>query len=329
MNNDKVRKNYDYTDIDPFDLEKVAMASSLQWRFQESVSAIDAGMRNNYDILRTKVSASLRPIIVVQFDFAGGTYNLLTNEGQITVQPVPRLFEQIKSICHCPLGIYTILAPYLTEPRNEDWIRPLNEFGQTIQKSLDCIEHSDFPRDVRSWSEQILVAAHDFVQETVKKRSFGADTFRDFTASVFDSIHQNMRHAASLQVKAVTDLLGEWKKLLGEEEWRNLYTVVLTTWTIEEKNQHWLVLRKLMDQQMLDQRLYVVSVGSARENTVDIGVMNLATIVQDKIAGDLVFGNATPEAERLNTDLATRNDLLSSSVEEIVGKIPTTRGNMP
>src|SRR5689334_18600247 len=97
-----------YGKIDPFDLQKVAMASSLHWHFQESVSAIDVAMRNNYDILRGKVSASLRPVIVVQFDFAGGTYNLLTDDRLITVQPVPRMFEQIKSICHCPLGIYTI-----------------------------------------------------------------------------------------------------------------------------------------------------------------------------------------------------------------------------
>jgi len=312
-------------EIDPFDLEKVAMSSSLRLRFQDSVSAIDVAMRSNYDILRAKVSLSLRPVIVVQFDFAGGTYNLLTDDRQITVQPVPRLFEQIKSMCHCPLGIYTILAPYLKEPRNQDWIPPLGEFRKAVEKALNGIPDSGFPPEVRKWSKTILAGARDFIATSLKAGSFTIEAYRRFTGSVFSSIHQNMRYAARIQVTAVVDLLLEWRKFLGKE-WPNLYTVVLTTWTIEEKNQHWLVLRKLMDKKRLDQRLYVVSVGNAHENTVDVGLMNLAVIVQDKIAGHLVFGGGTPAKDRLNKDLATRNDLLSSSVEEIVDEILRSRG---
>ena len=311
--------------IDPFDLSKVAMASSLQWRAQESVSTIDATMRSNYDILRAKVAASLRPLIVVQFDFSGGTYNLLTQTGQITVQPVPKLFEQIKSICHCPLGVYTVLGAYLKEPQNRDWVAPLREFGLVVEKALDGLPNQEFPNDIRKWSETILLRSRDFITESVKAGAFTMDSFRQYSAAVFDSIHLNMKHAARVQVRAVVNLLCEWKALVGND-WRNLYAVVLTTWTIEEKNQHWLVLREMMDEEKLEERLYVVSLGSARENTVEVGVMNLAIIVQDKIAGHLVFGSSSPTAIRLNTDLATRNDLLSSAVEEIIDEVLREKG---
>jgi hypothetical protein len=311
--------------IDPFDLSTVAMASSPRSRSTDRVTAVDVAMRNNYDILRAKVAVSLRPVIVVQFDFSGGTYNLVTRDRQLTVQPVPRLFEQIKSICHCPLGIYTVVAPYLNESSDPVWRAPLQDFGDVVRGALEGLGHLEFPEDVRSWSSTILESSDRFITECLTTRSFTMDLFRAYAESVFDSIRHNMMHAASLQVSAVVDLLLEWRNTLGPT-WRDLYAAVLTTWTIEEKNQHWLVLRMLMDQEMLDERLYVINVGNARENTVDVALMNLAIIVQDKIAGHLVFGKRTPIARRLNVDLATRNDLLSSAVEKTIDEILCKKG---
>ncbi len=277
-------------------------------------------MRTNYDILRAKVADSLRPVLVVQFDLCGGTYNLITKDMQITVRPVPAVFQQIKSICHCPLGIYTVLAPHLEDPSGQEWVSPLRQFGLVVNEALDGLEHLDLHRDVFNRSATILKESLSFILSSVKRKNFSMQSFRDYSDSVFDSIYMNMITAATVQTTAVVDLLLDWKKTLGPE-WRNLYSAVLTTWTIEDKNQHWLVLRRMMDKGMLDERLYVINVGNARENTVDVALMNLAIIVQDKIAGRLVFGDRTPTQARLNIDLATRNDLLSSSVEKVIDEV--------
>src|SRR5436853_7042181 len=151
--------------IDPFDLHRVAMTSSPLAMAQDRISAVDAAMRGNYDLLRAKVAASLRPVVVVQFDFSGGTYNLLTDSQQITIQPVPRTFEQIKSNCHCPLGIYTILAPYLEKPDIREWLEPLAAFRNTVNKALEAIAEAGFPDNVRAWSEAILSQSGDFISE--------------------------------------------------------------------------------------------------------------------------------------------------------------------
>lgn len=310
--------------IDPFDFSSVAVASP-QWRSRERVYAIDAAMRTNYDILRAKVADSLRPVLVVQFDLCGGTYNLITKDMQITVRPVPPVFQQIKSICHCPLGIYTVLAPHLEDPSGQEWVSPLRQFGLVVNEALDGLKHLDLHRDVLSRSATILKESLSFILSSVKRKNFSMQSFRDYSDSIFEAVSMNMITAAQVQTTAVVDLLLDCKKPLGPE-WRNLYSAVLTTWTIEDKNQHWLVLRRMMDKGMLDERLYVINVGNARENTVDVALMNLAIIVQDKIAGRLVFGDRTPTQARLNIDLATRNDLLSSSVEKVIDEVFRERG---
>lgn len=306
--------------IDPFDLQKVAMLSSARAVAQEHIFAIDTAMRANYDLLRAKVVMSIRPVIVVQFDFSGGTYNLLTNDRQITVQPVPRTFEQIKSICHAPLGIYTILAPYLNGPASLEWIKPLDDFRIVLARGLETLKATDLDPQVTAWCSTVLANSIKYIEASIRDKLFSVTTFQDYSKSVFEAIRLNMIHAAKIQVTAIVKLLLQWKKELGAE-WENLYTVILTTWTIEEENQHWLVFRELMERSKLEQRLYVVSVGNASHNTVDVALMNLAIIVQDKIAGHLVFAHHSAAATTMNVNLASRSDLLSGSVRQVLKEI--------
>lgn len=306
---------------DPQDLGYVAFNSDPGRRADAAIFAVDAAMRMNGGVLRAKVAEEIRPVIVSQFDLRGGTYTLLTKTRMETVQPVDPAFERVKSITHTPLGIYTIIAPYLKDPSAAGWQQRLSEFRNIVTAAADGIERAEVPRIARFWSRAIVREAEGFMTTALDRGVFRISDFRKFARTVFPAVAGNLQIAANIQVSSTARLLRRWRGELGRDAWRDLYAICLVTWTIEFDNQQYLILRKFMDRRRIDQRLYVVAVGSVQENTIPTALSNLATIVQDKIAGHMVFGNRPRQARRLNNVLATQYDLLSEFVKNALRRI--------
>jgi hypothetical protein len=300
---------------DPQDLDYVASNSSPGRRADAAIFAIDAAMRSNGGALRSKVADEIRPVIIAQFDLRGGTYTLMSKDGAETVQPVDAVFERVKSISHAPLGIYTILAPYLKDPSAPGWQQKLAEFQVLVRAAAGGLANVKLPSNARAWSETILCEADNFVADALKNKTFTITEFRAFAQKVFPAIAGNLQVAADTQVEGTARLLLRWKREMGEAAWRDLYAICMVTWTIEFDNQQYLILNKFMDQRRIQERLYVVAVGSVQENTIPVALGNLAMIVQDKVAGHMVFGDKPEQARRLNQVLATQYDLLSEFVK--------------
>ncbi|MES2445140.1 MAG: hypothetical protein V4574_20130 [Pseudomonadota bacterium] len=306
--------------IDPHDLEMVAMLSTEGSRAIEAVFAIDDMMRANYDALRARVAEQLSPVIIVRPDLSGGAYTLVHDGTQTTVHPTSPQFQLAKSVCHTPLGLFSILAPYLDGPASGDWEAPLSAFRAVLAKALPALEECGLPDDAVAASQTILDGAIAFADTALSQGSFSIEDFQTYTRAVAGAIEQNMMLAAQTLVQGVQAQLSAWRDALGPA-WKDLYVVILAIWTTERRNQHWVILNDMMDPETVGDHLITVSVGEQDEVTVPVALDNLARIVQDKVAAVMVF-SALPEEQRLQVALADPTDLLADDVALAIKSCP-------
>lgn len=301
--------------IDAHDLQMVAFNSNKKTRAKKAIYAVDGAMQENYANLKAELINHLAPVIVVQSDNQGGTFTLIDEGKQETVQPVADTFQLVKSVSHTPLGIYVIIAPYLKDPKSTDWIDTLESFKDKLQGAIAAIHEVSLPEEAVNACRKILSGGITFINNAVSKKEFSIQGFEKFTADVATAIQTNMKYAAEAQIQGVENLLKKWKALLGPEKWKKLYAVVLAIWTTEDKNQNWLILNHVMDPEMVDSHLITISIGSFTENTIPVALDNLARIVQDNIAAAMIF----PTNPTLEEALKGPEDLLSTAIEKIIG----------
>jgi hypothetical protein len=311
----KEHEKKDDLGIDPHDLSVVAMKASLRARAMQSLFAIDDAMRMNYDALKALVANSVRPVIVVQNDLQGGTYTLLEHDRRTTVQPVPPVFQMVKSVSHAPLGIYSIIAPYLGADPTDAWRRPAEDFAVLLSNAERLVAYADLPADAQKACEAIITSSLKFIASIVKKETVTVDDFKDYTGPLEKAIAENLTIAGDLQVKSIRGLLERWKERL-KGAWKDLYAVVLVIWTTELNNQHYLILKSEMDPSRVDDHLIVLGTATLTDDTVDVALENLGQIVQDNIAAALVFSNPDELDTDLGISLKGPEDLLSWAVKK-------------
>jgi hypothetical protein len=309
--------------IDPHDLYVVAMKASVRTRAMQALFAIDDAMRTNYDGLKALVANSVRPVIVVQNDLQGGTYTLLEDERRTTVQPVPPIFQMVKSVSHAPLGIYSIIAPYLGADRTDVWARPAEDLGTILSNAKRLVAYAELPDPALNACDKIITSSIEFIRSIVSKQKVTVEEFKRYSGPLEAAIAENLTIAGEVQVKSIRALLHRWKERLGEG-WKDLYAVVLVIWTTEVNNQHYLILRREMDPSRVEDHLIVLGTASMPDDTVDVALENLGQIVQDNIAAALVFSNPDELDTELGVSLKGPEDLLSWAVKKALKR---RRGN--
>lgn len=301
-------------DINPHDLDMVAHASNPRVRARNAVLAVDTAMQQRYATAKAALIRHVSPVIVVNNEGRGGEYTLIHAGRRESLHPVSQVFELVKSISHIPLAIYCVISPYLEHPRTTEWVRPLEELAVVLRRAQASMDDAEFPPDAATASNRILQAGLRFIEESVRAGSFSIDSYTDFSGSVDADIKTNMRYAAEAQVAGVTKLMRRWKEEIGREQWKDLYVVVLSIWTTSVRNQNSIILKELMDEDYVDSHLIDIPMAEFPENPVAVALDNLARIVLDNVAAEMVFSRDQVLADSLKGE----DDLLSNAIEKIL-----------
>ncbi|MGW7820805.1 hypothetical protein ACWGLF_22360 [Streptomyces puniciscabiei] len=314
-----------------------------QAQARDNMRAVDTGMRTNYDALRARLINHLDPVIVVNNDMQGGTYYLIGN-GQVVekVQPVDEVFELAKSIAHTPLGIYSICAASLDPhhilpaqaayidphdlrtvafngPGDTSWTQPLQDFANTLRAARKTLEAAGLPSDAQGSLHDscayILDRADDFINDTIRSRSFDMQSFEDFAGDVYPRVRTNMYWSSRKQIDGVSALMTRWRKQVGDTAWSGLYVVVLSIWTTYVQNQNSIILKNFMNQHQVSTHLIDLMTAQTPSDPVHVALDNLARIVMDNVAAEMVFSADQPTADALKG----QPDLLSTEILRLLG----------
>ncbi|MFD7164809.1 hypothetical protein [Streptomyces violascens] len=304
---------------------------------RNNILQVDTDMRANYDKLRANVLQQLGPVIVVENGMQGGHYTLVHQGQQFIEEPISQVFQLAKSIAHVPLGIFSVIAPSLAPtvpagqtnmdardlqlvayagPSNTDWITPLQTFATDLDTARRTLEQADLPTDLKVSCAHLLDGGLTYINDITRRRTFDMPGFQKFTGQIADDIKTNMYWAAKVQIEAVKDLFGRWKNKVGADAWHELYVVVLSMWTTSELNQNSIIIKHLMDKDMADSHLIdLVCESPSVPNAVHVALDNLARIVMDNIAAEMVFS----KDQQLADALKGKPDLLSQEILTLLG----------
>ncbi|MFD3657832.1 hypothetical protein [Streptomyces sp. NPDC058620] len=313
---------------------------------RDAIRNVNTAMRTNYASLKSELIKQLSPVIVVQNNAVGGRFTLINGGRQIeTVDPVPEYFELAKSIAHIPLGVYSVIAPYLSgqvpnianaeridphdldmivfkAPGDKGWITPLNAYRATLNTAYTKLGTANLPTDLEASCDTILREAMSFIDASVKAQSFDMVSFNRFAATVYPAIRVNMTFAATAQINGLESLMKRWRTLIGETAWNDLYVTVLSIWTTAELNQASIIIRRTMNQMKVDTHLIDLPTVETPSDPVFVALDNLARIVQDNVAAEMVFNTDLKVADALKGE----EDLLSDEIlRQIGGTAPTAR----
>ncbi|MGW2169881.1 hypothetical protein ACWC1C_05030 [Streptomyces sp. NPDC001705] len=313
---------------------------------RDAIRAVNAKMRANYATLKSELTTRLSPVIVVSNNAVGGRFTLISNGKQVeTVDPVPEYFELAKSIAHVPLGVFSVLAAYLSDqvpnipnadridphdldmvvtkaPGDKGWITPLNAFKTALQSAHTRLGTANLPLDLENSCDKILGEAVKFIDASVAAESFDMVSFNRFAATVYPAIRVNMTFAATAQINGIEGLMKRWRTLIGEKAWSDLYVTVLSIWTTAELNQASIIIRRTMNQAKVGTHLIDLPTVETPSDPILVALDNLARIVQDNVAAEMVFNTDLKVADALKG----KEDLLSDEIlQQIGGTAPTAR----
>ncbi|WP_126637728.1 hypothetical protein [Embleya hyalina] len=302
-------------------------------RARNTIVAIDGHTQRHYDTLRAELIPHLGPVVVVENDSRGGLFTLVHEGRRESLWPVSDIFELAKSIAHVPLGILSILAPYLSRripnppdaarldrhdvdmvafkgPGTNAWIAPLRAFGATLADARRHLDDARLPGRLDAASRRILDAALEFIAESVSRAAFDARSFEDFAGGLGEAIATDIEFAARAQIDGVAALMNRWRDEVGPGDWPGLYVVVLSIWTTSAPNQNSIIVKRFMDPATADSHLIDVATAQPPTDPVLVALDNLARIVQDNVAAELVF----PHDRRSADALKGREDLLAREI---------------
>ncbi|MGW4053316.1 hypothetical protein ACWENA_21030 [Streptomyces sp. NPDC004779] len=301
---------------------------------RDAIRAVNSAMRTHYAALKAKLVQELGPVVVVQNNAVGGRFRLV-DKGTVleTVDPVPEAFELAKSIAHVPLGIFSTAGSHLSDrvpnvansaridahdldmvsmegPASTAWITPLQTFRDTLRDTRRKLPSANLPADLRGSCDKILAEAIRFIDASVQARTFDIPTFQEFSKSVYPAVRVNMKHASAAQISGVGALMTRWRGELGEAAWSDLYVCVLSIWTTSELNQASIIIKQHMNQAKVATHLIDLPAVESPSDPVAVALDNLARIVQDNIAAEMVFAADLRVADALKG----REDLLSQEI---------------
>ncbi|MFD9870952.1 hypothetical protein ACFXI8_09260 [Streptomyces niveus] len=320
-----------------------AAVTDAELRARDAIRAANAGMRASYAALKSELISRLSPVIVVQNDATGGEFTLVRRGSpQESVNPVPELFELAKSVSHVPQGIFSTIAAYLSDkvpnlpnadridphdldmvafegPRSGSWITPLQGYAATLTTARRRLGEANLPPELEISCGRILDEALTFIRDSVRSGTFDMASFEEFSGRTYPSIRTNMKYAAAAQISGVEGLMRKWRATIGEEAWKDLYTVVLSIWTTSELNQASIIIRRCMNPAKVDTHLIDLPTVEVPRDPIFVALDNLARIVQDRVSAELVF----PTDPLVADAFKGKEDLLSV---EILHQLGVTAG---
>ncbi|SDP13472.1 hypothetical protein SAMN04487981_11731 [Streptomyces sp. cf386] len=320
------------------DAAPAAEEVSTRTAARDTIRAVNAAMRTNYAALKADLVKNLGPVIVVQNDAKGGTFTLVHEGKRFVEHPVAEEFELAKSIAHVPLGIFSTVAEYLSDkvpgvpnadridahdldmvamkgPGTDAWTTPLQAFADKLTTAKNNLTAAKLPQALHNSCAKILDEALTFIADAIRTRAFDIASFQVFAGRVYPAIRVNMQYAAEAQISGVQGLCREWRAQIGEAAWADLYTVVLSIWTTSVLNQAEIIIKPMMNQKKVDTHLIDIPTAQLPSDPIGVALDNLARIVQDNIAAELVFVSDTKVADALKG----KEDLLSDEILKQLG----------
>jgi hypothetical protein len=202
---------------------------------------------------------------------------------------VPVVYQLLKSIGHSTMALAEVVGPYLDNADNQSWRGPMMAFRSRMQSALDGVANTPMPPDWAANNQTILKNNIDFMDQSLAKGVISAAELQAFGHKQAPFLKLDITWAATTQVHHWMGVLGEWKKMLGND-WGKVYAASNTIYVARQNNVLFSVLAQFFGPDDINDRLMLIETVSFTTTTDDM-LDSMTRIIADRSVGSLVFGN--------------------------------------
>lgn len=279
-------------------------------------------IRDHYADFIHNIGRNIYPLIIATEESCGvpgTTLTLYESNGNITtVNPTHCTNYQLYKTCaHMFMGLSVELGPYLanaqchkngreedtckrisSETRDMPWMNGLSEMLQHIRfykKALVNAETTEnegkrapgLPQEeMTQIMMNMMCSVIDYCETCLETGLLDLSAWKELNNDNFPRIKACMKAATKCQADNCVKQIVQWKNMLGEEAWRDLYVVIPTVWAVEKENP-----RKEMFKQLMDpERVHSHIITSEYPRDQSEARTLLGRVVGDRAIGRLVFG---------------------------------------
>jgi hypothetical protein len=258
----------------------------------QNLLALNAAMFDLYStagaIFQRNILAQ-HPVILGLFSGAGGRF-ILYRPGQppLEAPPVPQVYQLMKSTGHSTMALTQVVEPYLENPSNQAWRASLMAYRSRMQSALDTLDAAEMPANWRSTTRTILQNNVNFMDECLKS-GLTVAALRAFAAKQSPELKKVIAWAAGTQVAHWMDVIGEWKKMLGDD-WNKTYAASNSIYVTRQNNILFSVLAQYFGPEAINDRLLLIETISFTTTPNEM-LESLTRIIADRSVGAIFFGD--------------------------------------
>ncbi|MDC0722805.1 hypothetical protein [Nannocystis bainbridge] len=150
----------------------------------------------------------------------------LRSGGRRRVGPArTRHYHQLKTICHLPLAIQTILGDSGGELDDESRER-LTELARRADEASKVLPDAGLDADQTTRQRRLLVASREFIAAVLAAGTVTQARLREFLRAQMDDIRANIADAAADQLQTTHATFGAWVAEMDAEQWSQLRVVI-------------------------------------------------------------------------------------------------------
>ncbi len=260
---------------------------------QQNVLTLDLAMFGYYDdalALYQKHLLAQHPVIMALFSGAGGKL-ILYRPGQppLNAQPVPVVYQLLKSTGHSTMALFEIAGPHLNNPADQSWIAMMQVDRAQTQSALDTIGDLTMDPQWRDVMKAVLADNVAFMDHALKKKVITYDALHAFAHEQAPMLAMLVRWAAQTQVDHWMNVMAEWKTMLGSD-WDQTYGLSNSIYVARQNNVLFSVLAQFFGPAAMNTRLVLFETTDFT-TTPDDMMTALTRVIADRSVGMEFFGN--------------------------------------
>ncbi len=230
------------------------------------------------------------PVILGLFSNQGGEFYLYRPGQPVLRAPrVPIGYEITKSCGHSAMAVYQLVVPYLNNPGDPSWRRPMAQYLALQEATLAGFDDIDLPEDAKESSKTLLKNNIAFMKQCLADGTFTAEGLRKFTAGQRGAIEGVVEYAARAQASHWMKVMAEWKALVGKD-WDRTYGLTNSLFVTRTNNILFTIMAQFFGREAFNDRLILVETTNFT-TTPEQMIEELARIVSDRALGRLFFNN--------------------------------------
>ncbi|MBZ5715364.1 hypothetical protein [Nannocystis pusilla] len=187
----------------------------------DPIAQLDDAFLEYYEARQRAVLARLGPAVA----HVGDSLYLRIGGRRVVGPARTRRYHQLKTVCHLPLAIQTILGDEGGRLAEEARGR-LVELGRRADAVAEAIAGAGLDAVQTARQRRLLDASRRFIAATLDAGGADADALVAFLRAQMDDIRSNIADAASDQLSTMHATFGSWVAEMSCEQWSQLRVVI-------------------------------------------------------------------------------------------------------